>query len=109
VGRALLGQKARRGRGEGFPLKGRDEVEKRVARPLVTVDLDALLRLLLGQELGVDEKLSDRRPLVALELDDLARLGVLDDGAVAGKLLRVGRGRGGGRGEADREEGASQQ
>lgn len=54
----------------------------------MAVNLDALLGLLLGQELGVDEKLADRRPLVALELNDLARLGVLDDGAVAGELLR---------------------
>lgn len=56
----------------------------------MAVDLNALLGLLLGQELSVDEELSDRGPLVALELNDLAGLGVLDDGAVARELLLEG-------------------
>ena len=47
------------------------------------MDLDGLF---LDGQLG-GEELGDLEPLVALELDDLAHLGVLDDGAVAGKVL----------------------
>ena len=52
------------------------------------MDRDSLLGLLLGEELRVDQELSDLGSLVTLELDDLPGLVVLDDGTVAGKLLR---------------------
>jgi hypothetical protein len=58
---------------------------------LVTVDLDHRLCLLFGEELRVDEELTDLGSLVALELDDLPRLIILDKSAVAGELLRRGR------------------
>lgn len=53
----------------------------------MTVDLDPVLGLSLGEDLLVHEELADLGPLVALELNNLARL-VVDDGAVAGELLQ---------------------
>lgn len=46
-----------------------------------------LLGLLLREELRVHKELSDLGSLISLELDDLSRLVVLDDGTVAGEFL----------------------
>ncbi len=43
--------------------------------------------LALVHDLFIDEELGDGLSLVALQLDDVAELGVLDNGAVAAKLL----------------------
>lgn len=53
---------------------------------LETVDLYGL-GIHLEAFLLVDKKVLDVFTLIALKLDHLAHLGVVDDGAIAGKLL----------------------
>ena len=55
-------------------------------RRLETVDLDGL-RIQLQPLLLIDQELLYILALVALELDHLAHLRVVDDGAIAGELL----------------------
>lgn len=55
-------------------------------RRLETMDLDGL-RIQLQPLLLIDQELLHILALVALELDHLAHLGVVDDGAIAGELL----------------------
>lgn len=57
-----------------------------VRRALETVDLDSL-GVELKTLLLVGEELQDVLALVALELDDLAHLGVVHNGSIAGKFL----------------------
>ena len=55
-------------------------------RRLETMDLDGL-RIQLQALLLIDQEFLHILALVALELDHLAHLGVVDDGAIAGELL----------------------
>lgn len=77
--------------GRGLVVNERDRSKSDPAGRLCSVDGDPLLCLLLGEELRVNEELADLGSLVTLELDDLARLVVLDNSSVAGELLMNAR------------------
>ena len=77
-----MGRVARVGRKHGHDT----DVQRLWLDSLEAVDLDVLL---LDNAL-LRKKLADARAVVALELDDLAPLDVVDDRAIAAKVLSYG-------------------